>query len=171
MLISQGSSEWPSKPPPKIPAPSHPRPATLQLWLRSPPTSRLPASEPPGAPRDARRSTTLRRRRLPPTRDNRRRECPSKSGHGLRRDQELLGDSHAIRSCLFPLLQCQSIGLEQCPDPPHPPDENLVQQGHHDAERVVTENGAACNPRQLLVLGDRDGKPLSAADQTHDNDV
>src|SRR6202158_300976 len=143
----------------------------LQLWLRRSPTSRPPASEPPGAPADVRRSTTRRRRPLPPIRDNRPQEWPSRSGHGLRVDQELLGDSHAICSCLFPFLEFQSIGLAQCPDPPDPPVENLVQQGNHDAERVVAENGAVRNPRQLLILGDRDGEPFAAVDVKHDMDV
>src|ERR1700686_1312568 len=143
----------------------------LQLWLRRSPTSRPPASEPPGAPADVRRSTTRRRRPLPPIRDNRPQEWPSRSGHGLRGDQELLGDRHAIGSFLFPFLEFQSIGLEQCPHPPDPPVENLVQQGNHDAERVVAENGAVRNPRQLLILGDRDGEPFAAVDVKHDMDV
>src|SRR5208283_2495658 len=72
---------------------------------------------------------------------------------------------------LFPFIQRQSVGFEQCPNVPRSPLEKLVENGHHDAERAIAEHRTIGNSRELLVLGNRNREPVTIIDVQHDMNV
>lgn len=49
----------------------------------------------------------------------------------------MLADSHAVGPILFPLVQGEAVSFEQVANIPGPPMQELVENGHDDAEGTV----------------------------------
>src|ERR1700728_5301901 len=75
-----------------------------------------------------------------------------------------IADLQPIRSVLFPFVQGQAVRFEQLSDLTRSPMQQLVKYGHHDAKGTIAEDHAFGDPRELLVLGDCDGKSIVIVD-------
>src|ERR1035438_8382201 len=89
-----------------------------------------------------RKSTILQIPPLPPTPNTRFRNDSCRSGFRGELARKYFADIHAISSFLLPLVQCQSVRFKQRPNLSRSPVKKLIENGHHDAERVVAEHRA-----------------------------
>src|ERR1700721_3784557 len=71
-----------------------------------------------------------------------------------------IADLQPIRSVLFPFVQGQAVRFEQLSDLTGSPMSQLVKYRHHDAKVTIAEDHAFGDPRELLVLGDCEGKSM-----------
>src|SRR5260370_8608406 len=106
--------------------------------------------------------------RSPSTRS---RKASYRLGLRSRIDGQYFTDFHTIRPVLFPLVQRQAVGLEQFPNVPRPPVEQLIENRHHDAERVLAQHSASGDPRELLVLRNSNRQPVLVVDMQHHMNV
>src|SRR5258708_11934338 len=114
-----------------------------------------------------RRNTILQKPRLPPIPNTRSRHCSYRLGLRSRILGQYFADFHTIRPVLFPLVQRQAVGLEQFPNVPRPPVEQLIENRHHDAERVLAQHRAPGDPRELLVFRNGNREPVMVVDMQH----